>query len=144
MSADGRAFVDTNVLVYAHDATAGAKRDAARSLVLELWGSRRGCLSVQVLQELYVAMTRKLPHPLDPEAAERLIEDLTHWPVHAPDSPDVVAAARVHRRYEISFWDAMIVHSAAALGCATLYSEDLNPGQRYDGVLVVDPFALPP
>jgi predicted nucleic acid-binding protein len=95
MRADGRAFVATNVLVYAHDTTAGARRGAARSIVRELWDPRRGCLSVQVLQELYVVMTRKLQRPLDPEAAGQLIEDLAHWPVHAPDSPDVLAAARV-------------------------------------------------
>ena len=69
--------------------------------------------------------------------------DFARWTVHAPGADDVLAAIRLHRRHRMSFWDAMIVRSAAVLGCDTLLSEDLNAGQRYDGVLVVDPFAPP-
>lgn len=141
MSADGRAFTDTSILVYAHDVTAGPKRDVAGVLVERLWESGRGCVSIQVLQELFVTMTRKLPHPLDADAATNAAEDFARWTVHAPGTEDVLAAIRLHDRYRISFWDAMIVQSAAQLGCDLLYSEDLNAGQRYDGVLVVDPFS---
>lgn len=140
MSADGRAFVDTNVLVYAHDTSAGPKRDIAVALVGQLWASGNGCVSIQVLQELFVNLTRKLPRPLDANRAARVVEDIARWTVHAPDAADVFDAIRLHERYRISFWDAMIVRSAAVIGCETVLSEDLNAGQRYDGVLVVDPF----
>ena len=144
MSAEERAFVDTNILVYAHDTTAGAKRDAAVALVERLWDSGNGCVSIQALQELFVTLTRRLPRPLDPEAAKDVVEDFERWTVHAPASEDVLAAIDLHGHHRISFWNAMIVRSAAQLGCNLLYSEDLNAGQRYDGVLVVDPFASPP
>ena len=144
MSAEARAFVDTNILVYAHDTTAGAKRDAAVALVERLWDSGNGCVSIQALQELFVTLTRRLPRPLDPEAAKDVVEDFERWTVHAPASEDVLAAIDLHGHHRISFWNAMIVRSAAQLGCNLLYSEDLNAGQRYDGVLVVDPFASPP
>lgn len=141
MSADGRAFVDSNVLVYAHDTSAGTKRNTAAALVEGLWESGHGCVSIQVLQELFVNLTRKLPRPLDTDAAANIVEDIARWSLHAPDAEDVLAAIRIHQRYGISFGDAMIVRSAAALGCETLLSEDLNAGQGYDGVLVVNPVA---
>lgn len=141
MSADGRAFVDTNILVYAHDETAGPKREAARAIVEQLWESGRGCISVQVLQELFVTLTQKLPSPLDRPTATRVVEDFAEWTVHAPVADDVLRAIRFQGRHRTSFWDAMIVQSASQLGCDLLYSEDLNAGQRYDGVLVVNPFA---
>ncbi len=141
MSAETRAFVDTNVLVYAHDSTAGSKREVAAALVEELWESRRGCLSVQVLQELFVTLTRKLPKRLGSQRAVGVLEDFAQWHVHAPAADDVVAAARLQERFTLSFRDAMILRSASEIGCGTVYSEDLNAGQRYDGVLVVNPFA---
>jgi predicted nucleic acid-binding protein len=134
-------FVDTNALVYAHDTSAGPKRAAATVLVERLWESGHGCVSIQVLQELFVTLTRKLPRPIDTNTAEKAVEDLSSWTVHARGADDVLGAIRIHERYRISFWDAMVVRSAAALGCDTQLSEDLNAGQRYDGVLVVDPFA---
>ena len=78
---------------------------------------------------------------LDGDAAESAVEDFALRTVHAPAAGDVLAAIRLHDRHRIPFWDAMIVRSAAQLGCDVLYSEDLSAGQRYDGVLVVDPFA---
>jgi predicted nucleic acid-binding protein len=137
---DNRSFVDTNILVYAHDATAGQKRERARALLTELWASGEGCLSVQVLQEFFVTVTRKVPKPLDAASAAAIIADLSHWRVHSPRSDDVLSAIDSHRSQDISFWDAMIVCSAASLGCGTLYSEDLNPGQQYEGVRVRNPF----
>lgn len=139
MSAD-RQFVDTNILVYAHDVTAGDKHSRARELIEELWQTRGGCVSVQVLQEFFVTTTRKIPRPLHAQAAARIIDDLAHWHVHAPAAGDVLAAIDIHHRTGASFWDAMIVHSAKELGCGTLHSEDLNPGQDYAGVRVRNPF----
>lgn len=135
-----RRFVDTNVLVYAHDDSAGGKRDQARSLLEQLWGSRDGCLSVQVLQEFFVTVTRKIAKPLGPEAAKEIVADLSRWYVHAPAAGDVLAAISIHQSTGISFWDAMIVRSAAEIGCTLLYSEDLNAGQEYARVRVENPF----
>jgi predicted nucleic acid-binding protein len=138
---DSRAFVDTNVLVYAHDASAGEKRDQARALITDLWDSGAGCLSVQVLQEFFVNVTRKVAKPLDVDSAITVIADLSHWHMHAPNPQDVLAAAEIHRAAQVSFWDAMILRSADELGCETLYSEDLNPGQQFGRVVVRNPFA---
>ncbi|MGD0373491.1 MAG: PIN domain-containing protein [Streptosporangiaceae bacterium] len=137
---DNRSFVDTNVLVYAHDGTAGRKQEQARAVLAELWESGAGCISVQVLQEFFVTVTRKVPKPLDAVSAAAIIADLSHWRVHSPGSDDVLNAIDSRRRHDISFWDAMIICSAASLGCRTLFSEDLNPEQRYDGVQVRNPF----
>lgn len=136
-----RAFVDSNVLVYAHDEGSGEKFDRAQALVRRLWDDRTACVSVQVLQELFVTLTRKLPTPVDPAEARAAVEDFARWTVHRPGPVDVLAAIDISERARISFWDAMIVQSSIALGCDVLYSEDLNAGQRYDGVVVVDPFA---
>jgi len=146
MSAEARGgerrFVDSNLFVYAHDESAGRKREVARDLIAGLWGSRSGCLSVQVLQELFVNLTRKVPKPLPAREAATLIEDLSAWRVHSPGSGDVLSAIELHERMGVSFWDAMILTSARSLGCRTLYSEDLNAGQSYDGVVVVNPFEI--
>jgi predicted nucleic acid-binding protein len=139
-----RRFVDTNVLVYAHDDSAGPKRDQARALVEQLWESRDGCLSVQVLQEFFVSVTRKIAEPLDAETAKEIIADFARWHVHVPAGDDVLGAIGIHQRTGISFWDAMIVCSAAEMSCAVLYSEDLNTGQEYSGVRVENPFQPPP
>ncbi|SMB98301.1 Predicted nucleic acid-binding protein, contains PIN domain [Thermanaeromonas toyohensis ToBE] len=136
-----RQFVDTNVLVYAHDTSAGEKHARAKALVTELWQSGNGCLSVQVLQEFYVTVTQKVRKPLSPETASRIIEYLSNWRVHTPDADDVLEAIRIHQRYAISFWDAMIIRSAEALDCRVVWSEDLNPGQYYGEVKVVNPFS---
>jgi predicted nucleic acid-binding protein len=141
MSAEGRReFVDTNVLVYAHDRSAGAKQAQAAALLKRLWASGQGCLSVQVLQEFFVTVTRKIPHPMSGAEAEALVRDLAGWTVFAPDEDDVLAAIALHRRTGVSFWDAMILDSAAATGCEVIWSEDLNAGQEYEGVGVENPF----
>jgi predicted nucleic acid-binding protein len=133
-------FVDTNVLVYAHDVSAGEKHERAAQLIAELWENRTGCLSVQVLEEFYVTVTRKVARPLDVETAVEIVEELTHWRVHAPRPADVIEAIRIHRQLSISLWDALIIQSAARLGCGALWSEDLNVGQLYVGVRVQNPF----
>jgi predicted nucleic acid-binding protein len=135
-----REFIDTNILVYAHDASAGAKHQRAKTLLAQLWITGNGCVSVQVLQEFYVTVTRKVRHPLSPDTARQLVEDLGHWQVHSPTAADVVEAIRLHQSAPLSFWDAMILTSAARLGCGRLWSEDLTSGQRTGGVLVQDPF----
>ena len=133
-------FVDTNVLIYAHDLSAGQKHDRARQLIRDLWQSGQGCLSVQVLQEFYVNVTQKVAKPLSAEVAAQIIADLSVWEVHCPRVEDVLNAVRLQKRYQTSFWDAMILASAVQLGCQVLWSEDLNSGQTYDRVEVQNPF----
>jgi predicted nucleic acid-binding protein len=133
-------FVDTNVLIYAHDVSAGQKHTRARELLQSLWQSEEGCLSIQVLQEFYVNVTQKVARPLTPEVAGQIIADLAVWQVHRPGLEDVLDAIRLQTRYQVSFWDAMIIASAIQLGCPTLWSEDLNAGQTYGGVTVLSPF----
>ena len=142
MSAEDQpVFIDTNVLVYAHDASGGAKAQRAREVVERLWETGGGCVSVQVLQEFFATVTRKVPHPLTARRASRIIEDLAGWRVHAPQARDVLAAIEIHVHNRISFWDALIVRSALQLGCSEILSEDLNPGPLAAGVSVRNPFA---
>lgn len=133
-------FIDTNILIYAHDLSAGEKNARARALIQSLWESRVGCLSVQVLQEFYVNVTQKVPRPLLPDTAAQIISDLSVWQIHRPGAQDVLDAIGMQQTYQLSFWDSMIVVSATQLGCGTLWSEDLNPGQTYDQVTVANPF----
>ncbi len=136
----GRQFVDTNILVYAHDVDTGAKAARAQELLEELWESGVGCLSLQVLQEFYVIATGKLRKRLTPEAAAEYVEDFARWTLHAPDRNDLLAAIGSARRHRLSLWDALILRSASRLGCKTLWTEDLKDGETYDGVRVKNPF----
>lgn len=135
-----RQFVDTNVLVYAYDKAAGVKHEQAESILQSLWESRNGCLSIQVLQEFYVTTTRKITQPLSTAQASQIVADLGTWHIHKPDVEDVLSAIQLQGRYDISFWDAMVVHSANQLWCRVLWSEDLNAGQVYQQVRVQNPF----
>ena len=132
-------FVDTNVLIYAHDPDEKSKHAAARELMARLWMDASGRISTQVLQELYVNVTRKKPR-LSPSAAFDLIEELSAWPVYAPTAADVLDAIRRSARHSMSIWDAMIVQAAIASGCSILWSEDLQHGRRYESVTVRNPF----
>lgn len=135
-----RSFVDTNILVYAEDRDAAAKHETARDLVLRLWEDREGVLSVQVLQELYVTVTRKLKKPLSSAKALEIVEQYLTWTVVENTGQLLVAAVSLQRRHRLSFWDALIVQAAIDAGCDRLYSEDLGAGQTYASVLVVNPF----
>jgi predicted nucleic acid-binding protein len=131
-------FLDTNVLVYA---VSSAREDAARKdRALELVAQVDFGLSAQVLQEFYVTVTRKIRRPLAPERAVALMDEYRTFPMVPTDFPLIVAAIEVSLRYGISYWDGAIVAAAEALEVATLYTEDLNDGQRYGSVLVVNPF----
>jgi predicted nucleic acid-binding protein len=134
-------FVDTNVLVYAYDPSADRRHAAACDLLDRLWRDGRGVLSVQVLQEFYVTITRKVRVPVSADIATDRLRGLLRWRVHAPLADDVVAAASISARHQISLRDAMIVRSASQAGCHTLWTEDLNDGQQIDSVRVRNPFA---
>jgi predicted nucleic acid-binding protein len=135
-------FVDTNVLVYAYDRSAGEKHDIARDLLLRLWDTGQGCLSVQVLQEFYVTITCKVARPLGISEAAEILQDLKFWNIHSPSPDDVLSAIDIQKQYQVSFWDAMILHSAMYLSCKTLWSEDLSDKQEYYTVRVVNPFKV--
>lgn len=135
------AFLDTNVLVYAFDRSTGDKHRAASDLLAQLVDSGAATISVQVLQELFVTVTRKIPRPLHVDEAAGLVGDLAALAVHRPGAGDVAAAIALHQRHGLPFWDAMILRSAAAMACDVLWSEDLANGHAYDTVVVRSPFA---
>jgi predicted nucleic acid-binding protein len=132
-------FVDTNILIYAHDRSTGAKHDRARQLLERLWTSGEGVLSTQVLQELCFNLRRKVARPLPVEEVRRLIQDYLSWEVVVNTPGSVVQALEIEVRYKISFWDALVLHAAESSGAAILYSEDLASGQRYGTIQVVNP-----
>jgi len=133
-------FCDTNILAYAFEKAANTKNDRARDLLKPRLDARTLVVSVQVLQELYVTLTRKLRPPLPSAAARALIVDLCALHVVEPTRHDVLAAIDASARWQISFWDALIVTCAQTAGASILWSEDLNDGQVFDGVTVRNPF----
>lgn len=132
-------FVDTNILVYAHDLTQGAKHERARALVESLWESENGAVSTQVLQELCVSLQRKVERPLTARETRKVIEDYASWEVVVNTAASVMQALDIEGRYGISFWDALIVQAAGSCGAEIIYSEDLGDGQSYGEVRVVNP-----
>ena len=137
---NGRVFVATNILVYAHDHTAGRKHDEARSLTQRLWNSEKGVISTQVLQELYAALRRKSTVPLSVQEAERILKDYFMWEIVVNTRESVLRAISLETRYKISFWDGLILQAAERAGADLMYSEDLSHGQIYGNVKVLNPF----
>jgi predicted nucleic acid-binding protein len=136
---NGKYFVDTNVLIYAHDTAAGEKHYRAKAVVEELWRVGAGIVSTQVLQELCVNLRRKAKRPLDTTATRELISDYLTWQVVVNAEDSILAALDLEERHQISFWDALVVHAAQTAGADVLYSEDLSDGQMYGSVRVVNP-----
>jgi predicted nucleic acid-binding protein len=136
-----RTFVDTNVLIYAHDIDAGRKHDVAKAVLLDLWAERAGVLSTQVLQEFYVNATRKLKKPLARQEARSVVETYAAWCIDSITPADVSAAFQIEDRARIGFWDALIVAVAVRSGARRLLSEDLNAGQSIAGLTIHNPFA---
>jgi predicted nucleic acid-binding protein len=132
-------FCDTNILVYAYDVTAGSKRELARTLVERLWRDGSGAVSVQVLQELFVTLVRKVAAPLEVRVARGIVADLTTWHVVEPNAADVLTAIDSGERWQLSFWDAMIVTTAQRAGASVLWSEDLSEGQTFNELTVRNP-----
>jgi predicted nucleic acid-binding protein len=132
-------FVDTNILIYAHDRSAGLKHERARQVIERLWTTGQGVLSSQILQELCINLRRKLARPLPVDEVRRLIQDYLNWEI-VVDSPEaVLQALEIGVRYKISFWDALVLQAAEQSGAAILYSEDLAAGQDYGPVRVMNP-----
>jgi len=136
-----KTFFDTNVLVYAFDVDAPAKRKKAAQLLSERAAAGEVLVSTQVLQEFYVTVTRKLARPLAEELALVATRELTAFPVVNVDANLVVAAIGSSREHRISFWDALIVEAARSGGASVLYSEDFSDGRSFAGATVKNPFA---
>jgi predicted nucleic acid-binding protein len=137
-----RSFFDTNVLVYADDRAAPAKQRRALELVAEHRRAGTGVVSLQVLQEYFVTVTRKLG--VDAAVARRKVELLAELDVAAPDIADVLAAIDLHRLHGVSFWDALVLRAAKQSGCSILLTEDMQDERVVDGLRIVNPFRSPP
>jgi predicted nucleic acid-binding protein len=134
-----RIFVDTNILVYAHDADAGDKHAAAAGAVADLWESRGGIISTQVLQELYVALTRKVVSPVKRNVARRLIRNYLTWELVVNDGAILLHASEIEGNYRLSFWDGLIVAAAYSKNASVIFTEDLNHGQIIEGIRIHNP-----
>jgi len=134
-----RCFVDTNILIYAHDREAGTKHEKAVRIIEDLWGHQAGVLSIQVLQEFYVNVTRKIPMPLSRAQARDVIEAYTAWPLAVNGPATLMKASDIEERHRLSFWDSLIVAAAVELGADRLLSEDLQHGRRIEGMIVENP-----
>jgi predicted nucleic acid-binding protein len=132
-------FVDTNILMYAHDIAAGLKHERAKALVEDLWRQRSGVVSTQVLQELCVNLRRKAGRPVDLKTAREIIADYLAWDVVTNTGESILGALELEERHRISFWDALVIHAAEASRAEVVYSEDLSDGQIYGAVRVVNP-----
>jgi len=135
-------FVDSNVFLYALDEADPKKRQAARNWRAELWKSRRGRVSFQVLGEFYVNALRKQPAARDEVSAE--VRDLLAWNPVIADGILLEQGWKIQDRYQFSYWDALIVAAAKVCGCRYLLTEDLQSGQKLDGIEVVNPFLRGP
>jgi predicted nucleic acid-binding protein len=135
-----KAFVDTNVLVYAHDADAGRRHTLAARLVAELWETRRAVISTQVLQEFYVNATRKIPSPLPRAIARQVVRAYAVWQTEIVGPPDIQLASELEEQQQLSYWDALIVVSALKGGASTILTEDMSPGRSISGVRIENPF----
>ncbi len=135
------AFVDTHVLVYAFDTKDSPKKRIARRLLDQLMEDDRLRVSTQILQELFVTLTRKVSRPCSNEEASAVLEDLAAWPMMTVDYAAIRAAAGLAGTAQLSFWDALVIVAAARCGAEVLYTEDLNHGQEIMGIRVDNPFA---
>ena len=134
-----KTFVDTNVLVYAHDVDAGPKRAIAATVLRDLWDAGLGVLSLQVLQEFYVNVTRKVAAPLSKEMAREVVNTYVAWCIETTPA-EISAAFRIEDESRLGFWDSLILAAAAKAGAVRILSEDLNPQQMIAGVRVENPF----
>jgi len=133
-----RSFFDTNVLVYADEKAAPAKQGRALDLIAEHRRASTGVVSLQVLQEYFVTVIRKLH--VDPRIARRKVELIAEFDVASPEVADILAAIDLHRLHGVSFWDALALRAAKQAGCSILLSEDMQGNREIDGVQIVNPF----
>lgn len=135
-----RTFVDTSIVLYAYDQSEPEKSAVAREVLSDLWRTREGLLSTQVLQELYVNLTRKVRVVLPRSRARALVGRYSRWQVHTITTGDILEAAELEQRHSLSFWDALIVVAAARSGAERILSENLQHGRTISGVRIENPF----
>ena len=135
-----KTFLDTNIVIYAYDGSAGKTHELAQMIVMNLWNSGTGILSTQVLQEFYVSVTKKIPKPLNVKFAKDIVSDFLKWEIIVNDGEAILGAIDIQLKYNYSFWDSMIIHAAISSGAELLLSEDLSHGQSIGGVTIKNPF----
>ncbi len=135
-----KAFFDTNILVYAFDRNSPEKREKARALISHWMPSGNMVISTQVLQELFVVLTRKLKPGLSADEAEDVLKSLVSLEIKITDPETIFQAIQILKENAISFWDALIVSAALSSRCKVLFTEDLNSGQIIAGVRIENPF----
>lgn len=135
-----KTFVDTNVFLYALDERQDGRHDIAVRILEELWESKQGVVSTQILQELYVNLTRKLRKPMTRPRARGIVERYAAWPVHQVTPEDIVSASDLEQRHTLAFWDALLVVAAQRLGADRLLTEDMQSGRSFSGVRIENPF----
>lgn len=140
MTGDDKVFVDTNIIVYAYDVSAGDKHLKAVALMDDLWNSGRGIISSQVLQEFFVTVTGKITKPIDFITAKEIIKDLLKWKTVVVDGETILEAIDIHGRHKYSFWDSVIIASAIEGGAGVLLSEDLSDSHKIKEVVIKNPF----
>ena len=139
MSGD-KVFVDTNILIYAYDISAGIRHETAKKLLARLWNSGQGVISTQVLQEFYVTATRKLPKVMDPLVAKEIVTDLLEWELATIEGPMILEAMELSQKHSFSFWDSLIIVAAQKADCTLLLSEDLSSGRTIGKLKIKNPF----
>ena len=137
---EDKIFVDTNIIIYAFDVTAGKKHRVAVNTITDLWNSGMGVISTQVLQEFFVNVVQKIPKPIDKKLAKNIVRDFLKWHVVVNNGDSILDAIDICKKYRYSFWDSMIIEAAIKGGAAVLMSEDLQDGQVISGVTITNPF----
>ena len=133
-------FLDTNVIVYAHDRSSGDKHAVAREIMDHLWENRKGVISAQVLQEFFVCVTKKISKPLQIKTAREILEYLSTWDVVANDKYITLRTIDIQERYRFSFWDSLIIQAAIQGQAHVVFSEDLPGGQVVKDLKILNPF----
>lgn len=134
-------FVDTNILVYAHDSGSPARQRIAQDVLRQLWDNRSGALSTQVLQEFYAVATRKLKPPMPRSGARRIVAAYSVWCTADTDPLLIVSASRLEEEHSLAFFDALIIEAALRSGASVLLSEDLQDGRRFAELAIRNPFS---
>ncbi len=140
----GKIFLDTDILIYAHDLDAGNKHHVALEIVKDLWEKRTGILSTQVLQEFYVNVTKKIPNPISPLETREIIRSYICWVTRETPPMSIIRASEIEEKYHISFWDALVVVAAYEARVDKILTEDLSSGQIIEGILIENPFESTP
>ncbi len=141
---EGLVFLDSNIVAYAHDAREEEKQSVAKDLIDELWESKRGAVSTQVLQEFYVVATKKFDPPLSRNEARDLVNGYGQWKLVRIDLLMIVSASKLEEEHQLTFWDALIIEATRRSGATLLISEDIPSATTIKGIPIVNPFSSPP